>query len=233
MVGKRIGKRNNEHPGIDAVEQEGDDRFSAGAQCKISTMREGAQRHCQGGNHNKWPGQLLDVFLGIVNGREKPSHKNHKDTDTGTGENAEKDHLIVRIPGLFLFAGPQKLTHHNRDAASQLKIDNIKQVADGGGDILGGHHLQAPDCVALGDHSHTGGPEHLVEHKRGTLDQNTFQDIGGDLGAGVSADNIGIWALVAMSPDHHNGKLHKTCYYRCNGSSPHAHCGGERGAEDQ
>lgn len=53
MVGKRIGKRNNEHPGIDAVEQEGDDRFSAGAQCKIGTMREGAQRHCQGGNHNK------------------------------------------------------------------------------------------------------------------------------------------------------------------------------------
>ena len=153
---------------------------------------ECAQRHDQSRNNDEDSGKLLDGLLGIVNGREKPSKHDHDDGDDRAAGHAEKDHLIVRILGLILFACAKKLPHHDGDAASQLYVHDIEQVADGGGDILGGHHLQAPDCVALGDHSHTGGPEHLVEHKRGTLDQNTFQDIGGDLGAGVSADNIGI-----------------------------------------
>ena len=70
MVGKRIGKRNNEHPGIDAVEQEGDDRLAAGTECEVGGVQKGILRHEDCIDHNKIFSQFPYIGLGVVQHRE-------------------------------------------------------------------------------------------------------------------------------------------------------------------
>ena len=118
MVCQYIGKGNDEHPGIDTVKEEGDNGFAAGAQSEVGAMGESAQRHGQCGNYNKRFGQCFDAFLRIINGREKSSHKDHKEGDPDTGKNTEKNHLVVCIPGFLLLPSTQKLADHNGNTAT-------------------------------------------------------------------------------------------------------------------
>lgn len=172
MMGQYIGKGNDKYPCVNAVKQEGNHGFSAGAQGKIAAMGEGAQRHDQRGDGNKCPGKGLDAFLRIVNGRKKSSHHRHDSSHNSTAGHAEKDHFVICFLCLPEFSGTKELPHYNSDTASKLNIYDIKKIRDGGGDIKGSHHLKSADRVTLDDHRHAGGPEHFIDHQGSSFDQD-------------------------------------------------------------
>ena len=233
MAGQQSCKGDDQHPGVNTVKQEGDDGFSAGAEGKIGAVGECAQRHDQSGNNDEDSGKLLDGLLGIVNGREKPSQHDHDDGDDRAAGHAEKDHLIVCVLCLLLFACAEKLSHHDGDAATQLYVHDIEQVADGGGDILCGNHLKASCGIALGDHGHSACPEHFIQHKGRSLLKNINQDGAGDPKAPVGSHNIEIFVCVGMRPDDHDQALDKAGDNRGNGRALNAHGGNSSNSEDQ
>ena len=149
MVGKRIGKRNNEHPGIDAVEQEGDDCLPAGAEGEVGGVQKGVLGHKDCRDHDKIFGQFAHVRSGVVQHREVGRQYKHYQCDAGTAEDGKSNQLVVLISGFRHPACSQQLPYDNGNRITQRDEDNVKHVADGIGNILGGDHVQAADRIAL------------------------------------------------------------------------------------
>ena len=139
---QQICRRHHDHPGKYGIKQESHHRLTTGTQGKIRRMAEGAEGHDDGRYRNKTGSQFPDLLRGIVNPREKSSYHEHQCRHDHTAEDAEYDHLVVCILGILQFTCTQILSHHNTDTGTQLKIDNIEQIRDGGGNVQSRHHVQ-------------------------------------------------------------------------------------------
>ena len=171
-------------------------------------MAERTERHYDGRYCNEAGRQCLDLLRGIVNGREKSSYHEHQCSHDHTAEDAEYDHLVVCILGILQFTCTQILSHHNTDTGTQLKIDNIEQVRNGGSNIQTCHHIQTSDGITLGHRCHTRSPYHLVHHQRKPLDQNCLQFINRDSETGVRPFQITVLFPMGMCPEHHDQCLY-------------------------
>ena len=195
-------------------------------------MAVSAQRHHKGGDYDKRFCKFFDAFFRVINRREKSAHQNHDCRHAGTAENTEEDHLVICIFGFLYPASAKLLTNHDGNTAAQLNVDDIEQVADGGGNILCGNHFQSADGIALRNDSHTGCPEHFIEHQRTSLNKYPLQNCPWNFWTVVSANDIAVFFFMRMSPEYHDETFHETRDHSCYGCALDAQCGGAEDAEN-
>lgn len=175
IVAQTVGDRDAHQTDKGAVKQEGDDRLAAGTQGKVCGVQKGILRHKARANHDEVPGKKPGVIRGVVEHREQRRSQEHGNSDAGTAQYGEGDHLPVGVLRLVHLAGAEKLTDNDRHGVAQRDKDDVKHVVNGVRDILCSHDIQSAHGVALCKDRHAGGPQGFVHQKRRSLNKDLGQ----------------------------------------------------------
>ena len=94
--------------------------------------------------------------------------------------------------------GTQHLAHDDAHGVAHGQEHDVGEVRQGGGDGKGGHHIQAPDGVALVQEGDAGRPEELVQKQGHALDGDEREELFGNVEGSVGTpdervdDRIGV-----------------------------------------
>ena len=172
-------------------------------------------------------GSIVDVGEGAGEGH---GHK----TEQRAGGHGNGNQLPAGILDLrFRGGGTQHLAHENAVRRAHGHKHHAGQVEQGGGDVQGGHHVQAAGGVALVHKGHAGGPEQLVGKQGHSLDDDVFQQPAGNHKGPVGPHDEGILLRVQMGPARHDAQLHKPGDDGGQGRALHTHLRSAEVAEDQ
>ena len=177
---------------------------------------------------------MADAVGGVVEHGEHHGAACHQGAEDGTGGHGDENQPAVGHPDFLLAgAGTQHLAHDDADGIAHGHKCHAGQIEEGGGDVEGGHHVQATGGVALGQERHAGGPQELVAQQGHALDGDGPAQVAGDPQGPVGAPDEGIFPGIQVGPQNHDGQFHIPGDDGGNGGTVDAQFGRAKVAEDQ